>query len=378
VRVLQVVSGREINGALVYCQLLTRRLLEAGHEPILVCRPRSWITRQGLPVRIIESDLRRFPFDDLKEIQALIKQEQVDLVHTHMSRAHTFGILLKWLTNVPVIATAHNRYIQLHWRFNDFVIANSQATERYHQRYNLVPANRTRTVYCFVDERRFAQVAERERQKIRRELRYEGNEYLLGIVGEVIPRKGQWYLAQALPELIRRIPELRVLLVGRYHRSERYVQKMRRLQAAAGLHRKMRWLGRRNNVHEYMAAMDQVLVTSTEEPFGLVALEAQLAGKPLIATNVGGLPEIVQHEQSGLLIPARSSTGIIESVERLYQDRELAGRLAATGRDRASQRFTSERLTEEVVAVYREVLRRRGRLSSTERPDAMPVSKRVA
>jgi glycosyltransferase involved in cell wall biosynthesis len=376
--VLQVVSGREINGALVYCQLLTRRLLEAGHEPILVCRPRSWITRQGLPVRIIESDLRRFPFDDMKEIQALIKQEQVDVIHTHMSRAHTFGILLKWLTNVPVIATAHNRYIQLHWRFNDFVIANSQATERYHQRYNLVPANRTRTVYCFVDERRFAQVAERERQKIRRELRYEGNEYLLGIVGEVIPRKGQWYLAQALPELIRRIPELRVLLVGRYHRSERYVQKMRRLQAAAGLHRKMRWLGRRNNVHEYMAAMDQVLVTSTEEPFGLVALEAQLAGKPLIATNVGGLPEIVQHEQSGLLIPARSSTGIIESVERLYQDRELAGRLAATGRDRASQRFTSERLTEEVVAVYREVLRRRGRLSGTERPDSMPVSKRAA
>lgn len=377
-RVLQVVSGREINGALVYCQLLTRRLLEAGHEPILVCRPRSWITRQGLPVRIIESDLRRFPFDDLKEIQALVKQEQVDVIHTHMSRAHTFGILLKWLTNVPVIATAHNRYIQLHWRFNDFVIANSQATERYHQRYNLVPANRTRTVYCFVDERRFAQVAERERQKIRRELRYEGNEYLLGIVGEVIPRKGQWYLAQALPELIRRIPELRVLLVGRYHRSERYVQKMRRLQAAAGLHRKMRWLGRRNNVHEYIAAMDQVLVTSTEEPFGLVALEAQLAGKPLIATNVGGLPEIVQHEQSGLLIPARSSTGIIESVERLYQDRELAGRLAATGRERASQRFTSERLTEEVVAVYREVLRRRGRLSGTERPDSMPVSKRVA
>jgi len=378
VKVLQVVSGREINGALVYCQLLTRRLLEAGHEPILVCRPRSWVTRQGLPVRIIESDLRRFPFGDLKEIQTLVKQEQVDVIHTHMSRAHTFGILLRWLTNVPVIATAHNRYIQLHWRFNDFVIANSQATERYHQRYNLVPANRTRTVYCFVDERRFSQVAERERQKIRRELRYNGNEYLLGVVGEVIPRKGQLYLAQALPELIRRIPELRVLLVGRYHRSERYVQKMRRMQATAGLHRKMRWLGRRSNVHEYMAAMDQVLVTSTEEPFGLVALEAQLSGKPVIATNVGGLPEIVQHEQSGLLIPARSSAGIIESVERLYQDRELAARLAATGREQASQRFTSERLTEEVVAVYREVLRRRGRLCGTETPDSRQVTKRAA
>jgi hypothetical protein len=140
----------------------------------------------------------------------------------------------------------------------------------------------------------------------------------------------------------------------------------------------MRWLGRRSNVHEYMAAMDQVLVTSTEEPFGLVALEAQLAGKPVIATNVGGLPEIVQHEQSGLLIPARSSTGIVESVERLYQDRELAARLAATGREQASQRFTSERLTEEVVAVYREVLRRRGRSSSNDQLDSIKVTKRAA
>jgi len=378
VRVLQVVSGREINGALVYCQLLTRRLLEAGHEPILVCRPRSWITRQGLPVRIIESDLRRFPFDDLKEIQDVIKQERIDVIHSHMSRAHTFGVLLKWLTNVPVIATAHNRYIQLHWRFNDFVIANSLATERYHQRYNLVPASRTRTVYCFVDERRFSQVSERERLKIRRELRYEGNEFLLGVVGEVIPRKGQWYLAKALPELMRRIPELRVLLVGRYHRSERYVQKMRQLQASAGLHRKMRWLGRRSNVHEYMAAMDQVLVTSTEEPFGLVALEAQLAGKPVIATKIGGLPEIVQHEQSGLLIPARSPAAIVESVERLYQDRELASRLAASGREQAGQRFSSERLTEGVIEVYREVLRRRGLLSTSDFSNSSQAQKRAA
>lgn len=377
-RVLQVVSGREINGALVYCQLLTRRLLEAGHEPILVCRPRSWITRQGLPVRIIESDLRRFPFDDLKEIQDVIKQERIDVIHSHMSRAHTFGVLLKWLTNVPVIATAHNRYIQLHWRFNDFVIANSLATERYHQRYNLVPASRTRTVYCFVDERRFSQVSERERLKIRRELRYEGNEFLLGVVGEVIPRKGQWYLAKALPELMRRIPELRVLLVGRYHRSERYVQKMRQLQASAGLHRKMRWLGRRSNVHEYMAAMDQVLVTSTEEPFGLVALEAQLAGKPVIATKIGGLPEIVQHEQSGLLIPARSPAAIVESVERLYQDRELASRLAASGREQAGQRFSSERLTEGVIEVYREVLRRRGLLSTSDFSNSSQAQKRAA
>lgn len=358
-KVLQIVSGREVNGALVYCQLLTRRLLEAGHEPILVCRPRSWMTRQGLPVRIIESEMRRFPTSDLREIQALVQSERIDVVHTHMSRAHTFGVLLKWLTGVPVVATAHNRYLQLHWRFNDFVIANSQATERYHRRFNLVPAQRIRTVYCFVDGQRFEATGERDRLQIRRELEYKGNEYLLGVVGEVIPRKGQWYLAQALPELTRRIPELRVLLVGRYHRSERYVQQMRRLQVGSGLYRKVRWLGRRTNVHQYMAAFDQLLVTSIEEPFGLVAVEGQLSGTPVIATRTGGLPEIVQDGRNGLLIPPRSPEAIVAAVERLYQDRQLAAALVQAGREDAQRRFDPRDLTTGVIDVYQEVLQRK-------------------
>lgn len=362
-KVLQIVSGREVNGALVYCQLLTRRLLEAGHEPILVCRPRSWITRQGLPVRIIESEMRRLPMSDLREVQALVQSEQIDVVHTHMSRAHTFGVLLKWLTGVPVVATAHNRYLQLHWRFNDFVIANSRATERYHRRFNLVPSNRIRTVYCFVDGARFEAAGERDRLQIRRELEYKGNEYLLGVVGEVIPRKGQWYLAQALPELTRRIPELRVLLVGRYHRSERYVQQMRRLQVESGLFRKVRWLGRRTNVHQYMAAFDQLLVTSIEEPFGLVAVEGQLCGTPVIATRTGGLPEIVQDGRNGLLIPPRSPAAIVAAVERLYHERQLVESLVRVGREDAKRRFDPGDLTAGVIDVYQEVRERKRQAS---------------
>ncbi len=317
------------------------------------------MTRQGLPVRIIESEMRRLPTGDLREVQELIRSERIDVIHTHMSRAHTFGVLLKWLTGTPVVATAHNRYMQLHWRFNDFVIANSQATERYHRRFNLVPASRIRTVYCFVDGRRFEAVGERERTRIRRELAYFDNEYLLGVVGEVIPRKGQWYLARALPELMRRIPELRVLLIGRYHRSERYVQQMRRLQFQSGLYRRVRWLGRRPNVHQYMAALDQLLVPSVEEPFGLVAVEGQLTGTPVIATTAGGLPEIVQHEQNGLLIRPRDSVAIIEAVERLYHERELAAQLARQGLEDSRQRFDPVDLTNGVLACYQEAIRLR-------------------
>lgn len=351
-KILQIASGREINGALVYCQLLVEQLQAAGHELILMCRPKSWLSRQGLPCRVVESEMRRWPFADLQAARKWIRSEGIDVIHTHMSRAHSFGVLLKWLTGVPVVATAHNRYVQLHWPFNDFVIANSRATEAYHRRHNRVPADRIQTIHCFVDVERFSQAGERDRRAIRTELRQTRDEFVVGVIGEVIARKGQLHLAQALPELARRIPELRVVLIGRFHRSEKYVRRMRRIQTRHGLYRRVRWLGRRSNVHQHMAAMDVVLVPSTEEPFGLVAVEAQLAGTPVIATRVGGLPEIVQHERNGLLIPSGDPVALAAAVERIYRDRLLRENLVRQGREDAMTRFAPQRLTREVVAIY--------------------------
>jgi D-inositol-3-phosphate glycosyltransferase len=142
-----------------------------------------------------------------------------------------------------------------------------------------------------------------------------------------------------------------VLLVGRYHRSERYVQKMRRLQAAAGLHRKMRWLGRRSNVHEYMAAMDQVLVTSTEEPFGLVALEAQACGTPVIATRVGGLTTTVANGLSGLLVDGHNPKDWAQAINQILTDAMLATRLQQGAMAHAAN-FGWDRTTDELLDVY--------------------------
>ncbi|HMP80790.1 MAG TPA: glycosyltransferase family 4 protein, partial [Pirellulaceae bacterium] len=155
-RILQIASGREINGAVVYCQTLCRELAVRGHHVTQLCRPGSWLTTQPtLGFSRKESTLKRFPPGEVRALAKWIRSEGFDLIHTHMSRAHTLGILARWHVDIPVVATAHNQYFQLHWRLNDFVIANSQSTADFHSRVNRVPRHKIMPIFCLIDHKRF-------------------------------------------------------------------------------------------------------------------------------------------------------------------------------------------------------------------------------
>ena len=129
-RIMEVISGTAVNGAAVNCFEVLRALRARGHELTVVCRPNAWIAGQlaesNIDVEVIESSLRRWPPDELRRIAQLARDRRIQVVHTHMSSASFFGVLLRRLYGVPAcVATAHNRYIQLHWLFNDRVIAVS-------------------------------------------------------------------------------------------------------------------------------------------------------------------------------------------------------------------------------------------------------------
>jgi len=152
-RIMEIVSGVGVNRAVTHCLVLTRELARRGHAVTLVCRPDAWIARQLAvdPVDVIPSDLHRWPLDELRRLAALARERRIDVVHTHMSRAHSFGVLLRWAGGLPCVATAQSRHVQLHWMFNDRVIAVSDTTRRFHRSYNLVRADRLVTIPDFVD-----------------------------------------------------------------------------------------------------------------------------------------------------------------------------------------------------------------------------------
>ena len=355
---MQIISGRGVNGALVYCKMLCEDLVERGHHVTLVCRQNSWMSENvdSSRVRIIESSLDKLSPGEIHRMAKQVNLHQIDLMHSHMTRGQNFGVLLKLVTGVPVVATAHNRLFQLHWNLNDFVIANSQSTFDYHSRVNRVPESRMEVVYCCSDLERMAAVDKQQANRIRQQLGIRPEQLLIGLVGEMAVRKGHIHLVRALPEILKAVPDAKVVFLGRFGRKQSHVKKIRRFLLDNGLVGVTKWLGRRSNVAQYMAACDMTVVPSLEEPLGLVAIESLMAKTPVVASRTGGLQEVILDNQTGLLVEPCDEQAIAKSVIRLAQDPLLRQRLAEQGKAHVLQTFAPDQLLNSVVKIYERIL----------------------
>ena len=139
----------------MYCKFLSEQMQRFGHQVTVLCRPDSWIQQNLSPsMKVFESDLSRRPLE-LRRVAKWIREQEFDAMHTHMSSAHFFGVLMRLMTRTPVVATAHQCSFQLHWWMNHHVIANSKSTADFQRRINRVPASKLSTIHCFTDLDRF-------------------------------------------------------------------------------------------------------------------------------------------------------------------------------------------------------------------------------
>ena len=355
-KILQIISGREINGALTYCKYLSEMLASRGHEVTILCREGCWLEQTGVAgAKFVHSDMNRKPAD-VGRITNLVRHHGFDLAHTHMSRAHAFGVILKMTCGLPVVATAHNRALQVHWRFNDYVIANSKATLDYQRKINGVAESNSEKILCFTDLQRFREVTLKDLRRVKRQLRTSQQDFLCGCVGEVVKRKGHLYLFQALKKIVAEVPNFKLIMLGRFQRDEPYTRKLRSILLKEQLFGVVKWLGLRENVQDFMTAFDLLAVPSIEEPLGLVAAEALAAGTPVVATQTGGLPEIVRNEAWGLLVPPRDPESLADAIIRLVKDKPLREQMGIAGQNFVYEEFQTDRLCERVEEIYDRVV----------------------
>ena len=358
-KILQIISGRSVNGAVRYSKFLIEQLHEFGHQVTVLCRPGCWLQQNLSPeIEVFESDLSRKPFE-LRRVSNWIREQKFDVMHTHMSSAHFFGVLMRLMTRTPVVATAHQCSLQLHWRLNHHVIANSKSTATFQRRVNLVPASKLSTIHCFTDLDRFLGTTPQSIQHVRNEMRIKEKDFIIGVVGEVIPRKGQLILFKAIEQIVAAVPNFKLVIVGRFHRDQSYVKRMRRLQRHPALLNRVKWLGLRDNVQDFMGAFDLTVVPSIEEPLGLVALESLATGTPVVASNTGGLPEIVRPNETGLLVPPKNPEALAQAIISMAQDPEARQRFGENGRRFVQENFDPEMLARQVESVLLELVKRR-------------------
>jgi glycosyltransferase involved in cell wall biosynthesis len=365
-RIMEIVSGNQINGAVRHCLSLSRELARRGHEVTLLCPPGSWIAGQlaGEPVEVMFSDLRRFPGGELRRVAAEIRRRRIEVVHTHMSRASLFGVLLRWFAGVPSIATAHARHFQPHWIFNDLVIAVSEVTRRYHRRVNFVRSDRIVTLRNFVADNPAGQAAAGARRQIRGSLGVPEDALLLGIVGSLLPSKGHAYLIRALPAVVAAMGDVRLAVAGS-GTSSNHARRLREEAQRLGVAQRILWTGPRNDVPQIMSALDVCVVASLKETLSQVILEAMAAGVAVVATKVGGIPECVVPGETGLLVPPRDSDALADALIDLLGDSARRRALGEAGRHRVRDHFSADKYLSAFEAAVQGVTQPAGRQLSS-------------
>jgi glycosyltransferase involved in cell wall biosynthesis len=358
-RILQIVSGGAPNGAVLQCLELTRRLAQRGHELTVVCRPNAWIAGAlaGDPVEVVRSDMQRWPPAELRRIASLMQNRRIQISHTHMSRAHNFGVLLRWVNRTPCVATAHNRLAQMHWFLNDYVIANSYATLHFHQRWNRVSAARSTVVPYLIDLSRFETISAAHRRDVRATWGLSDETPLLGIIGDVCQRKGQMYLVRALPEILSVVPTTRLVVMGHTIPPEyktRVVAEAERL----GVSRAILWRPFKDDISGLMSALDLCVSASTEEALGLTIPEAMAAGRAVVGTNVGGIPENVVHGHTGLLVPPANPGQLASAIIELLTDPERRARMGRAAYQRVHRMYNADWSVNRIETIYALVITR--------------------
>jgi L-malate glycosyltransferase len=192
------------------------------------------------------------------------------------------------------------------------------------------------------------------RQRIRQALGLTEAQFTAAIVGQLTPRKGQLETIQAMSDVVKRVPDAVLLVVGAplFNDDHRYLARLQSAVTQLGLRGKVFFLGQRSDINSLLAATDAVIVNSRHEPFGLIVLEALAAVKPVVAASVDGVVEVIEDGATGLLVPPGDREALASALIRLAGDRQLCESLAARGRAVVEKDFTCEGYIQSLEAYY--------------------------
>jgi glycosyltransferase involved in cell wall biosynthesis len=315
----------------------------------------------GVPVVVMRVRLRTL-WRDLPRLAAWLRRNDVALVHAHMFSAALWGRLAAMGAGVPArVLTEHGRQL---WK-NRLQIGLDRLLTRHTCRHIAVSADglRLRLAREKVAPDRIVLIpngvampsladGEARRRRVRAELGLTDDQPVVGTVGRVVPVKGYTHLLAALAVLRARFPAVRWLLVGDGPDLPVLLAEADR----TGMRDALLAVGVRSDITDLLAAMDVFVMSSVREGLPVALLEAMAAARPVVVTDVGGMPEAVTHDRDGLVVPVADPAALAEAIGGLLADPDAAARLAAAARATAEERYAITSVARRIEDVYRQCL----------------------
>ena len=358
-RIMHLESGRHRYGGAEQVRYLIQGLAAAGIENLLVCPPKSEIAAATRATEVVElpmaGDLDVFlP----RRLRTVLGRHSPTILHVHSRRgADTVGGWSARAVGVPAVLTRRvdNRelaaWARLKYRPYQAVVVISSAIEKELLGHVGLESSRVFTVPSAIDSQRFRPAPARER--LIETFCLPAQALVIGVVAQLIPRKGHALFFECLPEILSRYPDVHLLCFGRGPLRKSLLRRLAHLNLAT----RVKLVGFRADLPDLLPGLDLVVHPAEREGLGVAVLEAMSSGVPVVSSTAGGLIDLIEDGVHGLTFEPDDRQGLSAAVARMLSDPELRGRFGVAGRMRAEAEFSVDRMSQRYLEIYDWVLR---------------------
>ena len=296
------------------------------------------------------------------KISKYLEEYQVDLIHVHTPRTAILASLANIRQNKPVLYTKHlldkisDRSI-VHWCIDrvslyqaDYLVPVSKTMAKTIQNYPFIESSKVIPIQNAIDIKHFCQPD--ERRTARNEFAFRENHIVIGYTGRLEKVKRIDWLLDCFSRVVFNHPEARLLVVG----VGSLENKLKAQAKSLRIDEQVVWAGWRTDIYRLLAAMDIYVQSSSNEGLSLSILEAMAAKKPIIATNVGGIGEVIYHGKTGFIVSEQDTEQMVRVLSEMIQDASVGQQVASASYEFVLEHFNIERMSTAYEEVYQRIL----------------------
>jgi glycosyltransferase involved in cell wall biosynthesis len=307
---------------------------------------------------------KKFEINNISDLVRIIREKEIHLIHTHSYRSDVIGLIAAKITKRPIVSTVHGwtsttgrvrvyEYVQKKvMRYFDTVIpVSQQINDELIQ--NRVRKNRLRKIHNIINYRNFSD--DKVSSDLKNKYRIDSKTPSLGVIGRLSREKGHIILLKAITMIRKQYPNIKLFIIGDGDQESR----LREFVKAEKMENTVFFCGFQKNVYPFYQLFDIFILPSLAEGIPLVLLEAMHFKKPIIASNVGGIPELIEHGVTGELIPSGEPMPLANAILKLLRDRQYAWQIGENGHKVLLKNYSPEGWIQEIEDVYRTVYEKR-------------------
>ncbi|HED40838.1 MAG TPA: glycosyltransferase family 1 protein [Chromatiales bacterium] len=354
-KIMILCTSAGVGGLELYAEREWRSMNESGHTCYFVGRDKGPLAQRieaaggGETALLLRPHWKVLPLVNALRLARYIDAHGIDIIHLHWVRDLALGVLaqrfskcrpkLVYSRHMGITRPKKDRYHRFFYSKIDRLLVVSRQVQKEALRYLPLPPERITLLYLGVPA---ADRSEPQECSALLPEKFTKRPFRIGMFGRIEHGKGQHLLVEAMAKLVNEGFEGGALIIG-HVMDEDYFEQLKKRAEDGAIEEHITFAGFTESPQQVMSCCDVVVLLTYCETFGLVLVEAMRQGVAVIGTDAGGVPEIISHEESGLLIPPGDADALADSLRRLYEDEPLKQQLAENGKRNADEKF-DERL----------------------------------